>query len=138
MKYESVFNQINARIITQKEALEKLNSEYKNCVTEFKKASQFTEKFLKECAKKGITRIAIQEYDNDLKSCKNWPFEYDNNVFTNEAKTSEWPAIWGVLKKFGIDGGCGNSMQHNLNEKGQALLVDGVYQLKAGKWLKVK
>ncbi len=99
-----------------------------------KEARRFTAHFLNECAKAGITKVAIARAHKSVPSSVDFPFGPRNSVFSDDVRKDDWPAIWSVVSDCGLSGGCGNHNQHSLNEEGEAKLIDGVYHLKNGKW----
>lgn len=105
---------------------------------QFNKAKTFTSKFLDTCSEYGITKVSISKSDKSIPSSMNYPFSASGSVFAFQPKkvnsNSGWPPIWGVVKKLGISGGCGNSDQHQADTSN---LIDGVYHLKSGKWQRV-
>ena len=101
-----------------------LEVDLKNLVQEFRTAKKNTDKLLALSAKVGITKVGICRKLDDT-----FPFGAGGNIFANGKERTE---IWGVVEQMGISGGCGNSNQHQLSTA--ACLVEGVYELKAGKW----
>lgn len=108
--------------------LESLKSEYKKCKLN-------TEKLLSTCGKAGIEKVSIGMRDDSIPSCKGWPFAFTGSVFTLPVKGSDWPAIWSCVRDAGFEMGCGNSDQASIDPE---LFVDGVYELKKGKWIKIR
>ncbi len=109
--------------------------------THYEKAKDFTAKFLADCGQAGITAVAIGKAHESVPSSKEFPFGSQNSVFAFQANNKEareraggWPPIWGVVERAGIGGGCGNTDQHQADLSN---LVNGVYQLKSGKWKKI-
>ena len=139
MNYDQKFAQMDLRIKNLQTDLRELKAEFKN-------SKRFTNEFLQECYKRGIKRVSIGKRDDKIKACEGWSFGHSGSVFADarlkerymengEIKEREgWPAIWAVVKKMGISGGCGNEGQHQINDKGQSLLIEGSYQFKGGKW----
>ena len=118
---------------TKDARLKQLESELAGLREQYSKAFPFTERFLTECAKAGIRKVAIG------KAPPSWPFEGSGSVFTfgNARDKSDWPAIWGVVNRLKIGGGCGNTDQHQISAEGQRSLIDGTYKLKDGVWSRV-
>jgi len=108
----------------------------------FNNAKDFTGKFLDKCAKEGITKISIGKKTKKVPITMRWPFCHEGSVFSftpeNNKTTNTWPAIWGVVDSFGIGGGCGNPSQKQLSLDGKNKLIDGVYELRKGKWKKTE
>lgn len=93
-----------------------------------------TESFLRECGNLGIKRVSIRNRDDKIKESYSFPFGVMHSVFA-EGEHKGWPAIWRAVEKLGVGGGSGNRDQHQL--KGDEL-IDGIYQIKNGKWSKLK
>lgn len=102
----------------------------------FDNQKKITSEFLEECGCVGITKVAIRKVHKSVPSSIGFPFGAGNSVFAFQPKSvkSDWPPIWGVVNKMNIGGACGNSDQHQL---GGDDLIDGVYHLKKGRWIKV-
>jgi multidrug efflux pump subunit AcrA (membrane-fusion protein) len=66
-----------------------------------------------------------------------WPFGYKGSIFTVPGARDPYgyPLAWTIAEQAGISGGCGNTGQHSVDD---SLLIDGVYELRAGKWHKIK
>ena len=117
--------------------LTKLKEGVKTLEAELKVYSKYTNEFLKECKKAGISVVSIGRATKRLERTLTYPFNTRGSVFSDNVKSSNgWPAIWTVVNKLGISGGCGNSNQHQV--KSSALLMEGVYELKDGKWNKTE
>jgi hypothetical protein len=116
-----------------------LGEELKSLSAKVTSAALFTEKFLDACREEGLKKIAIGVSHDSIPESVSFPFGPDNSVFSNRknSKLSGSPAIWEVVRKLGISGGCGNGDQHQLTIEGKARLIDGVYHLKDGSWKKV-
>lgn len=99
------------------------------------KQSYFTSVFLQSCEKHGINLVSIGQKTNLIKSCKDWPFGYVGSVFADERSENGWPAIWAVCDEMKIGFGAGNTGQHQAN---LSKLINGVYKLEDGKWLKIE
>ncbi len=130
MDFDRVIKGIRADLADHAQRLDVVEAQLKN-------AREFTDKFLSECSKAGITKIAISKKTDTIPSSKEYPFGVTGNVFAFQPKKraqGSWPPIWGVCEKFGIGGGCGNSDQHQIDDSS---LIDGVYHLKSGKWMRV-
>ena len=107
--------------------LESLKSEYQKCKLN-------TEKLLSTCGKAGIKKVSIGVRDDSIPACKGWPFLFTGSVFTLPVKGSDWPAIWSCVRDAGFEMGCGNTDQASIDTE---LFIDGVYELKKGKWIKI-
>jgi hypothetical protein len=109
---------------------------------EFAKAKKFTGEFLDSCAASGITKVAIGVSHKSIKSSTVHPFGAGGSVFAFQPKKvrdkTTWPPTWRVVERMGISGGCGNSDQHQLSADGRDSLIDGVYHLKSGAWMKIE
>lgn len=105
--------------------------------TDLVKAGEFTDLFLNKCAERNITRVAVGIADPETDGAKGWNGGY-GMVFSNDVCAGTWPAIWGAVEAMGISSGCGNSNQHQISQEGIAKLVDGVYELKDGKWRMIR
>ena len=125
-----------------KDYLQKINSlavEIQCLKKEFKAASKFTQKFLKECGNKGITAVSIGKKSSKVPASEGFSFSASGSVFQAPSGTKDetgWPAIWGVVNELKIGGGCGNSDQYQIAYNSQ--LVEGVYELKGNTWKKVE
>lgn len=120
------------------EQLEGVKSRLSEVDDSFKSANEFTGVFLDKCAEKGITKVSVGKKHKSLPQSVDWPWSPSGNVFAFQpkevGKKSSWPPIWGVIEELGISGGAGNSDQHQIDTSN---LIDGVYHLKKGKWMKV-
>lgn len=128
-----------------KSQLEKLQTQINTLKAKFESAQIFTHDFLEMCKEYDIQLVSIGKKTEKIPATINWPFGHKGSVFTNEAyemvKTREnddsvterkgYPAIWRVVSKAGISGGCGNSHQHQVRD---ANLIEGVFELKDGVW----
>lgn len=127
MNFENKFKDIESRI-------ESLTSGLKDLKDTYEEAKDFTSLYLQCCEKHGISLTSICRKTNLISACKGWPFGFDDNVFADERKGT-WPAIWAVCEEMNLGGGCGNTGQHQAN---CSRLIDGVYKLENGKWLKIE
>ena len=115
--------------------LASIESELKETKKQLKDAEKQTAVFLNKCAEYKIDKVSIGKHPG-----KDWPFNGSGNVFTfgdkrspeSKGHRSSWPAIWGVVEECGISNGCGNTDQHNVGNGEN--LMEGIYQLKKGKW----
>lgn len=81
----------------------------------------------------GIERVSLGVFDKKIKSCKDWPFGFEGSAFADELHGT-WPAIWRACELARIGCGCGNTGQKEINS---ALIVDGIYEYKKGKWIRL-
>lgn len=116
-----------------------LNLSMKELERDVKAGTRFTDKFLKECSKHKIKKVAIGVADDSIPASKTYPFGKEGSVFSDESRSdSGFPAIWKVVSDLNISGGCGNSFQHEVTKEGTALLIDGVYHFEQGKWRRLE
>lgn len=109
--------------------IESIKDDLKSALNQLKTAKKETFTFLKKCEAVGIKCVSIGKRTKRIKSSESWPFSADDSVFAEGRGKDGWPLIWKVAS-----GGCGNHDQHsNDNSK----LIDGVYELRAGKWYPV-
>lgn len=104
----------------------------KNTLAEMRVAEKQTADFLKRCAKAGYTKISVGKR---TKENNGWPFGTQGSVwgFPEEHRIDDWPAIWKITKDMNISQGAGNGHQHQV---GNENLMEGVYELKNGYWLR--
>lgn len=117
-----------------KTRLNNLESETKLLKKDFLKAKKFTAIFLKECEKAKIKMVSIGVKTKRIPRTESWPFGCKGSVFQypeGVKDSRDWPAIWGVVSKLGIGGGCGNTDQHAV---GNDNLIEGVFELKGKDW----
>lgn len=97
-------------------------------------------KILDACEQVGITRVAIQTRDPEIKGSMLWSSQSNlpaDSICAN-GTFNGWPAIWSAIEKAKLSGGCGNPGQHQIRQ-GQIRPTDfGVYQLYNGQWAKLK
>jgi len=118
--------------------IKNLEDKLKEIKTSLKSAEKFTQEFLNECGKVGITGVSVGVKSDRIEATKDFPFTCQNSVFQSPSGTKgkdSWVAIWGVVNKMGISGGCGNSDQHQVRNDN---LIQGVYELKGKTWRKVE
>ena len=127
MDYDYRFSQL-----TQEAA--NLASRAGNLEIEYNAACDFTSYFLNICEQHDIQKVCIGVGHKSVPSSINWPFSQSRSIFAMGNNKDGWPKIWGAVQSAGISGGAGNSDQHQADTSN---LVDGVYHLKDGKWLKV-
>jgi len=120
------------------ESLERLEDKLKILKKKVKIGVEFTQKFLNKCGKAGYTRISIGKRSNKVSSSKGWTFGTSSSVFGFPSGIKDktgWCAIWGIVEELGISGGCGNADQHQVSEDN---LIEGVFQLKGKKWMRIE
>ena len=114
--------------------IERLSRDLKALKDTYENARDFTSIYLQCCEKHGISLTSIGKKTDLISACKGWPFGFKNNVFADEEENG-CPAIWKVCEEMKLGGGGGNTGQHQAS---CARLVDGVYKLKNGTWLKIE
>lgn len=132
MNYEY---KIESAVRNSEEALKKV----KHLQRKYKEAKVVTSELLQKCEEKGVTRVSIGKRSNRVPSSEGFPFNTSGSVFTftpKKNKTEGWPAIWGICDSLGVSGGCGNSEQRQLSNEGDEKLIDGLYELRNGVWIK--
>ena len=97
-------------------------------------AHDFTMTFLEACQKNGISIVSIQTKTDLIPETKTFPFGVRGSVFSDDVSVGGWPAIWLAVRDAGLQDGCGNGNQMQTN---CSKLVDGVYELKDGKWRRI-
>jgi hypothetical protein len=124
MNFEQQFSRIESGIKSLVSELSILKNQHEDAKT-------FTAEFLKSCENNGIKTVSISRNHETIKSTQGWPFGHSGSVFADKEDAMGLPAIWRVVEKLGINGGCGNTGQHSAD---CSRLIDGVYQFKNGKW----
>ena len=127
MNFESRFKNLEADVKSIKKSIADLKVAYEQNI-------EFTSVFLQCCEKRGICTVSIATPTDLIESCKGWHWGFEGHIFADE-REGTWPAIWAVSEDMKISSGCGNSGQHQAN---CARLVDGVYKLQDGKWLRLE
>lgn len=113
------------KLRNMQEQIDKLKSDYIEAV-------KFTDHVLELAKSMGIERLGINKTDKTVQ--KN-PWESaPSSLFSKHKSDRGWPAVWQLAREAGIHGGCGNSDQVQINSS--ASLVDGIYQLEKGKWIR--
>lgn len=134
MKFEQEIKSIEG-------TLQHLSSNVKTLKAELEYARVFTNKLLTKLAKAGYKKVSISTKTDLIPSSKTWPFGHEGNLFAmgpieDEVKDKEgWPAVWTVVKELGIGEGAGNSGQYQIDD---SRLIDGIYEFKSGKWLRLE
>lgn len=115
----------------------RLETQLKSIKSDLKEASKFTQTFLDECGKSGIKVVSIGKKSELVPATVNFPFGCSGSVFQNSEVRDKygWPAIWGVVGRLNIGGGCGNTDQYSVKD---CPLIEGVYELKGKTWRKVE
>jgi len=102
-------------------------------------AKIMTAKLLTACKDKGITKLSICKRHKSVPSSMDFPFGAAGNLFTYIPKDNRdrngWPPIWDIAGSLGLKNGCGNSNQTQVKD---SELIDGVYHLKKGVWIRIK
>lgn len=116
-----------------------LHQKIETAISDYNHALEETNKFLADCSASGLRKVSIEKRHESIPESMDFAFGAQGNVFgigINDSRDeSGWPAIWGVVKRSGYSGGCGNGNQYQI-ESGHSL-IDGVYHLKGGKWMKI-
>jgi hypothetical protein len=118
--------------------IKNIEDKLKEIKISLKSAEKFTQEFLNECGKEGITGVSVGVKSDRIEATKDFSFGCNNSVFQSPSGTigkDGWVAIWGVVERMGISGGCGNSDQHQVSNDN---LIQGVYELKGKNWRKVE
>ena len=119
-------------------SLENLESEIKELKGKVKIGIEFTQEFLNKCGKAGYTRISIGKVSKKVPATVNFPFGSASSVFGFPSGTEDetgCPAIWKVVEDLKISGGAGNSDQHQVENDN---LIEGIFELKKGKWRRIE
>lgn len=114
-----------------------LNQKIKDAEKLFREAKKLTTEFLAACGKRGIKRVAIGVSSKLVPRSTEFPFgasgsafQYPENASTENGRV----AIWAAAEEVGVHGVCGN------HAKVQILvskpLIEGVFELKNGDWIK--
>lgn len=131
----------DAKVKKLRDDMETLKRRIDTLAETLDEAKRFTAKFLDCCQKYDIDTVAINCKSDLVESTRHWPFDYNGSVFADRDRDygggQKWPAIWEVVKEMEISGGAGNNGQHQIGGAKACLLIDGVYQLKDGCWIKM-
>lgn len=142
IRLKSDLRSLETKMNEKKNEIESAKKKIKDLESKYKAAKEFTKKLLVNCSRKGITKVAINKKSKKVPASVDWPFSYiHNDIFTFIPKKNRiegFPPIWEIVDKMGISGGCGNGDQHSLSEEGSERLIDGVYEVRKGKWKKIK
>lgn len=128
MNYGYEFGKLKSRVDELCSDIDRMNAD-------FVESASFTDKFLNKCKQLGLSRVAVGIADQDTDGAKGWNGGY-GMVFSNDHRTGTWPTIWKVIEDMQMEGGCGNSNQYQSSSVHR--LVDGVYELKDGNWIKLR
>lgn len=118
--------------------IKELEDAVKNLKLEYKASLEITTKVLTECKKQGIKRVSIGKKTDLIESAKIWGsggWGCRGSIFADEYSKDGHPAIWEVAHNTKIGGGCGNSGQYQVRY--DANLMEGVWELRDGKWKKI-
>lgn len=116
-------------------ALNRLQRDLDSLREEYSQFSKFTAKFLKVCRLEGIEKVSIGRDHRSIESSRGFVFGPKGSVFSDERSKSGDPAVWNVVQSLNISGGAGNGGQHQVSS--DAMLIEGVYHFKKGRWFKV-
>lgn len=98
---------------------------------DYEKSLQFTNAILKKAEEYGIKNLGINKTS---KLVQESPWEgAPSSLFAKERHENGWPAVWKLAQDF-FPGSCGNSGQYQIPS--DALVIDGIYSLKNGKWIR--
>lgn len=102
----------------------------------YAEAVEFTLHFLEVCEKYNLSLVSVGKATTKIEGSIHFPFRHSGSVFADGQDEDGLPTIWRVVKELDISGGAGNKGQHQINCS--AKMVDGVYELKDGKWRKLE
>lgn len=114
--------------------LESLERQLATLRARFEAAEDMTAQVLAVAQAHGVDRIGINRCDKTVHETGNWPFAENGNLFA-KGRQNGWPVVWQVAEDAGISAGCGNGDQHQISMS--ARLIDGIYELRDGRWLRV-
>jgi hypothetical protein len=115
--------------------LENAIKELRAAIKKIEDARNLTQRFLSNCAAVGIKKVAIGKAHKSIPESIRFCFGPEGSAFSNDVEFNGWPAIWEAAKRTdGIKPRCGNSNQYAVGDD----MIDGVYQLRAGKWKKLR
>lgn len=121
-------------------AMEKAEAAVRNIQdlkSEYEDARDFTAVFLDICRRREIELVSVGKRTELIEPSASFPFGVGGSAFAI-SKTGNRTAIWEACGEAGVYAGCGNSCQAQLNQKGAAQLIDGVYRLQDGVWERVE
>jgi len=133
MDFQKLMNELKDRQTELRKDIEVLSSMMES-------AKVFTANFLSKCSDVGYDRVSIGKKHPSVESTKHYPFGAAGSVFAGnsggaDVRVNGSPAIWRIVERMGISGGCGNGHQHQVND---ARLIDGVYHFRDGSWYRVE
>lgn len=100
---------------------------------DYEKSMQFTNAILKKAEEYGIKNLGINK-TSELVQDNPW-LSAPPSLFAKEEDNNGWPVVWKLAQDF-FKGSCGNGQQYQI--PGNALVVDGIYSYKNGKWTRVE
>lgn len=110
-----------------------MQEELDNLKSDYEKSMQFTNAILKKAEEYGIKNLGINKTS---KLVQENPWESaPASLFAKEEDKNGWPMVWTLAKDF-FDNSCGNSDQYQIPSS--AMVVDGIYSLKNGKWIRLE
>jgi hypothetical protein len=118
------------RLTQQEKALVELRAEYEE-------ARDFTAILLDKAKSMGIKALGINKNSKKTQDSP-WSKMHGYGIFAKE-KTDDgngWPMVWRLAEDAGIYAGCGNNQQAQIKSDKSAQLIDGIYELKKGIWIK--
>ena len=119
------------RLEQHEESLRKLRKEYEE-------ARDFTAILLDKAKNMGIKALGINKTS---KKTQDKPWQDMNGrghgIFAKKlTNRNGWPVVWQLAEEADIYAGCGNYQQAQIKYEKSAQLVDGIYELKDGIWIK--
>lgn len=131
MNIENKISELESIIKKSMVLINGLKKEYKMC-------KDFTAIFLNVCKKYKIKKVSIGTKTEKIPETLTFPFGVQDNIFTdNVSDKNDRPSIWRVAEDLEPDlhfcVGNGNQVQVS---KGYSSLIEGYYELKAGKFKK--
>jgi hypothetical protein len=122
------------RLKSLEEKLKSLEEKLTETQQAFADAWENTQRFLGHCEANDIKLVSICTATDKVPESKTFPFGVRGNVFAKGRGKDGWPKIWRACEDAGVGVGAGNTDQHQVDA---SRLVDGVYELKRGKWSRV-
>ncbi len=112
--------------------LKMLELEVKAALTKLKDAEALTARVLAIAEKYGETIVGINKSDERLVGSKDWDGRgMGHCLFAVGLDEGGYPNVWRIAEEAGIYAGCGNYNQAQIIAE---CVVDGVYELRDGKW----
>ncbi len=115
------------RLSQHEESLAKLRKEYEE-------ARDFTAILLDKAKSMGIKALGINKTNKKTQDTP-WSEMHSYGIFAKE-RGSGWPLVWRLAEEADIYAGCGNNQQAQIKYNKSAQLIDGIYELKKGVWVK--